>query len=65
MIGDAYVVVFCDGNGCANGEEIPLLKMAQGYDEPDVDGELESLGWVIIGEHTHLCPDCVDETRKG
>lgn len=65
MKGDAFVIIFCDGTDCANGEEIPLLKLAQGYDEPEIEGELTDMGWVIINEHTHLCPDCVEATRKG
>jgi hypothetical protein len=52
---DAYIEVTCDG--CHEIEVVQLTATARGYDERNVAGHLESLGWLVDGE-THYCEEC-------
>jgi hypothetical protein len=63
MLTDAYIRVVCDK--CQKSEEeIELTATARGYDTRAVDAEIESLGWEIIDENTHHCPDCIEEEER-
>lgn len=57
MRSDAWITVTCDECGAA--EEIALTATAKGYDERNVDDELESLGWTV-GDRD-LCEDCASD----
>jgi len=52
----AFITVSCDS--CRLEENIELTSTARGYDERDVDTQLEQMGW-RIGDGD-LCPDCVE-----
>jgi hypothetical protein len=57
----AYIIVACDK--CKSEESIELTTTARGYDERNVDAELESMGWEVgIGD---ICPSCVEDMKEG
>jgi hypothetical protein len=56
MIWDAYVRVECDG--CHDSVEVCLTAIAcRGWDERNVKGHLESIGWLVDGDDTY-CEEC-------
>ncbi len=53
---DAYITVECDK--CSDCIEINLTSTAHGWDERDIDGELEDLGWTYYDGVGDICPAC-------
>ena len=63
MTTNAYIKVCCDE--CDRKEEIALARNSRGWDEEDVNEDIEALGWNIVDENTHHCPSCVEALRGG
>jgi hypothetical protein len=61
MRSDAYIRVTCDAEGCGCSEEITLCPTARhGWDERYIDGELEHMGWLVVG-NSEYCKECRKE----
>ena len=59
MRSDAYILVTCDICKCS--EEIQLTATARGgYDERDVDAQLQNMGW-DISDGMDVCAECIAE----
>lgn len=63
MISEPIVTVECDGNGCTYKEEFGLTTTARGYDERNLNREIESAGWTIVDDNTHLCSSCSEGAK--
>lgn len=59
MRSDAYIMVTCDG--CDDVVEVQLVATARGgYDDRNVNGELEAQGWTVDGDRD-LCEACTED----
>ena len=56
----AFRLVECDG--CGETEEVELTSTASGYDDRDVDAQLQRLGWKVEGDHDY-CPGCQEKEQ--
>ena len=57
MISDAYVEVTCDE--CSEFEQHQLTATGRGYDDRNLERQLEREGWEVNGDET-ICPDCIE-----
>lgn len=64
MLHDPQVEVTCDGENCSVNDFVGLTATARGYDERDIDDDLEDKGWVTIGDNRHLCEDCAEAREE-
>jgi hypothetical protein len=55
------ITVKCDT--CMATEQVGLTTTARGYDERNVDAELERMGWTVVGGND-VCPDCQEESDE-
>ena len=63
MRSDAYISVECDH--CHDAEEIALTATARrGYDERNVESQLESLSWICDDRGDFCCRRCYEEALK-
>jgi len=60
MRGEPQVLVTCDI--CGAEEQVGLTATARGYDEREMDSELEAMGWTKDGDRDY-CPDCRGKRR--
>lgn len=58
MRGEPVITVTCDKCKCE--DYVGLTTTARGYDERDVDRELEEMGWKVEGGQD-ICPTCAEE----
>lgn len=58
MRGETVITVTCDKCKCE--DYVSLTTTARGYDERNVDEELEQMGWKIEGGQD-ICPECAEE----
>ncbi len=62
MRGEPQVLVTCDK--CRDYEvTIGLTTTSRGYDERDMDTELEASGWSKNG-YSDYCPDCTEQIKE-
>ena len=63
MTTDAFIRVIC--NECEKSEEeIQLTATARGWDERDVKRDIKNLGWMIVNDQDHCCPNCEEEEEE-
>lgn len=58
---DAFLTVTCDR--CGSSEDIQLTVTAHGWDDRNVDEELQKLGWITVDDRD-VCPECQDKPEK-
>lgn len=64
MLSEPKIIASCDMAGCQATEEFELTTTARGYDERNVDHDLQAAGWRIISENVHWCPSCVEQSEE-
>lgn len=67
MLEDPTVLVVCDGDSdvCDLEIQVRLTPIGRGgYDERDVEADLEDMGW-CIEDDKHLCPFCTEQPKAG
>ena len=58
---DAFLTVTCDRCGCA--EDIQLTATAHGWDDRNVDEELEKMNWTTVDDQD-FCDKCSDKAEN-
>lgn len=60
---DATIEVYCDSPDCKESTTVSLTVTAGGYDERNVDDELEQLGWLVT-EDGEFCESCAADKQQ-
>ena len=62
MISSAYVTVTC--NECNTEEQVKLEAIVRGWSESSLDYDIPKMGWTIVDDNTHLCPQCAEDADE-